>query len=85
MNPKKVNLCYYASLICAIWFTLTSAAWTYLANVVISFPFGLASFLLLRAGKKIEGRTNRFKTIEIILIVGCVVSFVVFMGFMIFD
>jgi hypothetical protein len=54
-------------------------------NVIISFPFGIASFLLLLAGKKIEGRTSRFRTVEYILIGGSAVSLVVLIGYLIFD
>jgi hypothetical protein len=54
-------------------------------NVVISFPFGVASFLLMRLGKKMEGRTNRFKTIENILIIGSLVSFIALAGLTIFN
>lgn len=37
-----------AALVCALVFALTSWCWTYLANVVVSFPFGLAAFVLWR-------------------------------------
>lgn len=82
---KKANTYYYFSLACAIWFLATSSIWVYLINVIISFPVGVAGFLLMRTGKKTEGRTNRFKTIENILIIGCCISFIVLLGLMLYN
>lgn len=75
-NTGKINFYFYASIACAIWFLLTSALWAYLANLFISFPFGLLSFFLLRKGQQLDGNKKRYKIPVGILIAGIVISLV---------
>ena len=70
----KYNLIFYSALVSAIWFMLTSALWTLLMNLVISFPFGLLSLLLWYSGKRMDDRKKRYNTILIILLIGVLVS-----------
>lgn len=81
--PKQTsNWLYYVSLICSIWFLITCAAWTYLANVVISFPFGLIAFLLWLKGSKTE--KVRYNKIGTILLAGVVLSMMALCLFLFF-
>ncbi len=54
------------SIICGIWFALTSWVWAYLANVFISFPVGIFGVLLWLGAKKINP-DNKWNRLAIIL------------------
>jgi len=82
---NKSNYYFYSALVCAVWFTLTSFLWTYLANVFISFPFGLIGWFLWYKGKQIEVPNKRYKTIAIILIVGLLVSLFTLLYFLFYE
>ncbi|MEZ5053420.1 MAG: hypothetical protein R2807_01415 [Chitinophagales bacterium] len=73
-TSKKATRYFYASLICAIWFALTSFFWSYYANVLMSFPIGLISFYTWKKGKQMEPDALRFKLVWSILFAGVVIS-----------
>ncbi|HVD96590.1 MAG TPA: hypothetical protein VNB90_00205 [Cytophagaceae bacterium] len=73
---KKTGYYFYASLLFALWFALTSAFWTYFINLFISFPFGILSFYLARKGASVDTNANRYKIIRILLIAGVAVSLI---------
>lgn len=73
---RNYNFYFYPSLFCAIWFLLTSYAWTYFANVFISFPFGILSLYLWNQGRKKDNRKNRYKPVGWILFAGFSVSLI---------
>ena len=78
MKIKKGDFFFYLSLVCAIWFALTSGLWTYFANVVLSLPFGIISLILWMKGKKTDARKERYRFVPIILIVGLIIAIVSF-------
>lgn len=82
-NSSKANTYYYISLVCAAWFLITSWLWTYLANVIISFPFGLIALYLWHKGTQIDANKTRLKFTKYILIAGAVISIVALLGFLI--
>jgi hypothetical protein len=79
---KRNRIYFYLSLFFAIWFLVSSPAWTYMMNVVISFPFGIISFILWRTGASLPGEEQRYRIIPKILIAGiglAVLSLLVFL------
>ena len=84
-TPSKNNALYYIALICAIWFLLTCCAWTYLANVVVSFPFGLIAFLIMMKRRKLEENKQRYRIVAWILIAGIILSCATLVYFLIFE
>lgn len=73
-NSPKANVYFYVSLLCAVWFMLTSWYWLYGMNLLFSFPVGLLSLFLWYQGKKREGATSRFRIVPAILVGGVVTS-----------
>lgn len=69
-NSTKVNLYFYSSLVCALWFVLTSWCWFYLANVIFSFPVGVVSLYLWYQGQKTEVGSLRFSILKYVLVLG---------------
>jgi hypothetical protein len=84
-NTSGHNIRFYITLVLAIWFMVTSAAWTYLANVFISFPFGLIAFLLWINGRKKEPGSRRYSVIAGILIAGVVIAVLSLLYFYFFE
>jgi hypothetical protein len=70
MKITKPDFYFVLSLVFGIWFALTSSAWTYAMNVVISFPFLILSYFLWRNGKEMDTRTRRYSVIPYLWIVG---------------
>lgn len=68
----KTNLLYYTALCCAIWFVLTCSMWTYFANLVISYPIGVLSFVFYTIGKKTDSNQRRYRVIKWLLIGGII-------------
>jgi hypothetical protein len=80
-ETKKINFYFYGSLFLAIWFALTGFIWTYLANIFISFPFGVLSFYLLNKGKQIDPNKSRYWITISFLVAGGIVSLIALMFF----
>nr|WP_121269792.1 hypothetical protein [Pedobacter schmidteae] len=57
-------------IIFAVWFALTSWLWTYNAALVISYPFGLISLLILLFSASKYGKV----TIKYLLLAGFITS-----------
>jgi len=76
MKIQKLDVYFSISMVCAIWFALTSWLWVYYMNVVLSFPFAILSLLLWHRGKKYDSKRKRYKAIPNILILGAIVSLV---------
>jgi len=76
MKIKKEDLFFYLSLVCAIWFALTSGLWTYFANVVLSLPFGILSLILWIVGRERDSMKARYRFVPIILTVGLIIAIV---------
>jgi hypothetical protein len=85
VNTPKYNGLYYTALVCAVWFMLTSVLWTYAANFIISFPFGLLSWLLWLWGKGRDAKKQRYKKIGAILLFGVFLAFASLMYFIAFE
>jgi len=85
MNKFNSNLWFAIALICAIWFMLTSWFWTYGMNVIISFPFGLLSYIFWRRGKKNMDQKTRYKVVGIILLFGVLSSVGTLIGLLVFN
>lgn len=60
-KERKARILYIISLVCGIWFLAFGWIWTYLANLILAYPFGLIGFLLWLYAKKLnsEDRYNR--------------------------
>jgi hypothetical protein len=60
-KENKARLLYIISLICGIWFLLFGWAWTYLVNLVVAYPAGIAAFVLWFFARKLdeESKLNR--------------------------
>jgi hypothetical protein len=88
MNPEKTtrhNVFYYIALVSSIWFLVSCPVWTYLANVYISFPFGLLSLWILNYGKSRDERKERYKIIYVILVIGSIVALGSLVYFLVFE
>ncbi|HEY3402657.1 MAG TPA: hypothetical protein VGK59_04660 [Ohtaekwangia sp.] len=83
MPPKKQDIYFFTALLLAVWFLLTAAVWVYMMNLIISYPAGIVSYILLRKVKAIEGQTKRVRLIGVILISGLSLSLIVLIGFLI--
>lgn len=70
----KANFYFFASLICAIWFAVTSYFWVYYSNLIISYPFAVLSLLCWHYGKKIDPNPKRYNIVFLVLGVGLIVS-----------
>lgn len=79
-NLKKANFYFYAALICAVWFSLTSYFWAYYANLFFSLPFAILSLVLRHFGLKVDENPGRYKFVIGVLVLGVLVS----LGFLIF-
>jgi len=77
MPHQRANWYFYSSLICAVWFATSSWAWAYLANVYISFPFAVLSFILWQVGKKIDPNPQKYLAIKALLLMGIMSAIVV--------
>lgn len=82
---KKADIIFFGSLICAVWFLLTSAMWIYFINVFVSFPIGIVAIFLVLAGRKVEGNTKRLKVVFIIVLTGCLVAAATLIGYLIYN
>jgi hypothetical protein len=78
---KKNNLLFYVAVVLAIWFALTSWAWTYLICLFISYPFGLISFIMWLSLRKTN--PERSQWILKILTIGLIVSMVMLVALLI--
>lgn len=75
---KKARTLYIISLIFGIWFLLFGWIWTYLANLVLAYPFGIAAFLLWWFARKLDPE-NRLNTICIrVILTALVLSILTF-------
>ncbi|NOT75796.1 MAG: hypothetical protein HOP08_12790 [Cyclobacteriaceae bacterium] len=82
MKPETRALVFnILSLLCGIWFALTSWFWAYIANVFISFPVGILGFIFWVIGRNIGPPTKLNKASIIVHILGvasAVISFLIF-------
>jgi len=77
MNSETSNSTkFYLAFILAIWFLLTSAAWSYWMNLLISYPFGLLALFMWWQHKS----EQRYKWVFYILVLGAISS-VTFLAF----
>lgn len=72
MVTFKNDLLYLIALFFSIWFLGTAYLWIYWAALIISYPFGIASFLMWLYLKK-DGK-KRNKAILMILGIGLAIS-----------
>ncbi|MFZ1806586.1 MAG: hypothetical protein WAU36_05165 [Cyclobacteriaceae bacterium] len=82
MDTKtKQRILNIASLICGIWFLVTSWFWAWLINVIFSFPIGLLGVIFLYFGRKYDDN-NRLNKISIIIhglgLASAIISFALF-------
>ena len=78
---KKHDLIFWAALLFAVWFALTSWYWGWLANVYLSFPIGLLSILLWFIGRRYDPRKQRYEIVGWILAAGVVSAVVTYLIF----
>jgi len=73
-----VNGPWYTKLamVFAIWFALTSWLWTYLMNIFISYPFGVAALLLFLKERKRDPQNILNNRVLLVLIAGWIISIV---------
>lgn len=83
MKINKNDLLFYLAMLFAIWFAWTGMVWTYLAALVIAYPFGIISLLIWLSIKK-ENR-KRTKWIPRVLAVGLILSLIVLAYLLIWD
>jgi hypothetical protein len=76
MKITKPDFYFVLALVFGIWFALTSSAWTYGMNVVISFPFLILSYFLWKHGKATDTRIRRYAIIPYLWILGGMLSIV---------
>lgn len=74
MKLTKGDIYFSLALILACWFTLTGMVWVYWAALIIGYPAGLLSLFLWYKGRKTDDKTNRYKLIPIVLLVGLLLS-----------
>lgn len=65
--PKYLNI---IGVVFAVWFALTSWLWTYNSALIISYPFGLVSMLVLLFSPSKYGKV----TMKWLLIIGFIIS-----------
>jgi hypothetical protein len=53
-DKRKAQIWYSIALVFTTWFVLTCAIWTYLVNVLFSFPAGLVGFAFWYIGRKYD-------------------------------
>lgn len=78
----KYNILFAVALLFAVWFAITSWAWGYLANLFISFPFGLISLLLVIVGKNYDPEKERYTIVNYVLAGGAIFSLIVLFLFL---
>lgn len=77
---SKSDIVFIIALLLALWFALTSWIWVYYICLFIGYPAGIISFLLWFKRRKVDPKTNRYKTILTLLILGMANS----LGFLFF-
>lgn len=85
MKVTKGDVFYYPAMLLAIWFALSAGAWSYAANLIISFPFGVLSVILWAIGRNVDVNKPRYKRIPIIWAVGVLISTLTLLYFILFD
>ncbi len=73
-TKKRIAFYNNTSLLCGIWFLLTSWLWTYLMNLVISLPFGIIGMILWYKGMKADPVNKWNKAALIVHIAGLTTS-----------
>jgi hypothetical protein len=74
-----------ASMVCGVWFMLTSWVWAYLANVFISFPVGILGVVFWVIAKKLNPQ-NKWNRLAIILhLIGLASAVIVLLSWWIFE
>jgi hypothetical protein len=84
-DKKRAQTWYTVALIFTIWFVLTCAVWTYLANVVLSFPAGLLGLLFWRIGRKYDKELKLGRVVLWLLKFGVCFSITMLLLFLLFD
>ena len=51
-ESKRALIYNVIALVCAIWFLLTSWLWSYMINLIISWPVAIIGLILWKLGKK---------------------------------
>lgn len=72
MKITKNDILFVTAVLFSIWFAGTAYIWVYWAALIISYPFGIISFLIWRYLKK-DGK-KRNKIIPILLTIGLIFS-----------
>jgi hypothetical protein len=76
LTERKTKIYLIISLVCAIWFLLTGSVWVYFANLVISYPVGLLSFVLWNKCRKAPFYHTLQKAVMYLLLAGSVISLI---------
>ena len=66
----------WVAYVFAIWFAFSSWCWLYELNLVFSYPFGLAAWILWFIGRKQNPENELNKKVKVILIRGLLISVV---------
>jgi hypothetical protein len=61
-SAKKARFLYNLAIVFGLWFLLFGWFWSYLVNLVIAYPFGIAGFILWYFAQKLdtESKLNKF-------------------------
>lgn len=84
MRPLR-HIYFYLSLVSGLWFALTAPAWSYLANMFISLPFGLLSYVLWQAGRRKEPHFRPYGWIPWLWIAGGLLAAVSLVYYLVFE
>ncbi len=69
---NKNNILFVLAIIFALWFAVTGIFWLFWIPLLISYPFGVASFFIWKNIKK-DGR-KRNTVIPVLLLIGLLCS-----------
>jgi hypothetical protein len=85
MEPKrKEAMINTISLICGVWFSLTSWLWPWLFNLFISLPVGIVGMILWSLGRSSD-KQNKWNKVALVLhgigLASAIISFFLFYFF----
>ena len=70
MKTSPGNIKVTLSILCGIWFALTSWLWIYWFNLIFSFPVGIIGFMLWRSVRQHDPKHKALKISILLHILG---------------
>jgi|GEM_PF-951436 len=71
---QRINLYNILSIVCGIWFALTSWVWLYYANLFLSLPIGLVGLFFWNKSRQLDPGNLANRIALILYIVGFVLG-----------